>query len=577
MEKELLTRLEAAVTRLEVLSVARSSPPATPRGLRGAPSALDPSISAFDELVDNYLVRVSAAAAKIGGPVLDATMLVEEAFAVLKQLIFRINQCQKPDAAGITGCLKPLNDVIVKANSLTEGKRSEYFNHLKTAADSLSALAWINYLGKGCGMSMPVAHVEDTWQMAEFYCNKILVEYRNKDQAHVEWAKAIKELYLPGLRDYVKNFYPLGPVWVTNASSPSCSNTKSPATSTPAPPPAPAAPIFTSESAPSHPKVGMSAVFAEINSGKPVTAGLRKVSDDMKTKNRADRISVVATVEKGGHASTSATSKIPPKFELQMGRKWVVENQIGNKSLVIDECDSKQSVYIFGCKDSVLQVKGKVNNITVDKCTKMAVVFTDVVAAFEIVNCNRVEVQCQGSAPSVSLDNTSGCQLYLSSNSLSCCHSIYTAKSTEINVLVPGAGPDSDWVEHSLPEQYVHTYKNGEAIQFVGVALIFLHPLLSSMAKRLIPSFNRVLVEKIVPPSKTSAGILLPEKTTKLNSGKVVAVGPGSLDKNGNRIPVSVNEGETVLLPEYGGTEVKLGEKEYHLYRDEDILGTLRD
>ncbi|XP_008788509.2 10 kDa chaperonin, mitochondrial-like [Phoenix dactylifera] len=97
------------------------------------------------------------------------------------------------------------------------------------------------------------------------------------------------------------------------------------------------------------------------------------------------------------------------------------------------------------------------------------------------------------------------------------------------------------------------------------------------MAKRLIPSLNRVLIEKIVPPSKTNSGILLPEKTTKLNSGKVVAVGPGARDRNGNFIPVSVKEGDVVLLPEYGGTEVKLADKEYHLFRDDDILGILHE
>ncbi|KAI4300905.1 hypothetical protein L6164_034232 [Bauhinia variegata] len=97
------------------------------------------------------------------------------------------------------------------------------------------------------------------------------------------------------------------------------------------------------------------------------------------------------------------------------------------------------------------------------------------------------------------------------------------------------------------------------------------------MAKRLVPLLNRVLVEKIVPPSKTNAGILLPEKSTKLNSGRVTAVGPGIRDKEGKIIPVAVKEGDTVLLPEYGGTEVKLGDKEYHLFRDDDILGTLHD
>ncbi|XP_057437920.1 10 kDa chaperonin, mitochondrial-like [Lotus japonicus] len=97
------------------------------------------------------------------------------------------------------------------------------------------------------------------------------------------------------------------------------------------------------------------------------------------------------------------------------------------------------------------------------------------------------------------------------------------------------------------------------------------------MAKRLIPLFNRVLVEKIIPPSKTTTGILLPEKSSKLNSGKVLAVGPGIHSNDGKLVPVTVKEGDTVLLPEYGGTEVKLDNKEYHLYRDDDILGTLHD
>ncbi|KAL8513820.1 hypothetical protein ACS0TY_013074 [Phlomoides rotata] len=47
-----------------------------------------------------------------------------------------------------------------------------------------------------------------------------------------------------------------------------------------------------------------------------------------------------------------------------------------------------------------------------------------------------------------------------------------------------------------------------------------------------------------------------------LNSGKVVAIGSGLRDKSGNNIPVAVKEGDTFLLPDYGGTQVKLGEKE---------------
>ncbi|KAM0884528.1 hypothetical protein ACQ4PT_030921 [Festuca glaucescens] len=96
--------------------------------------------------------------------------------------------------------------------------------------------------------------------------------------------------------------------------------------------------------------------------------------------------------------------------------------------------------------------------------------------------------------------------------------------------------------------------------------------------KRLLPSFNRVLVEKIVLPKKSAGGILLPETSKQLNSGKVIAVGPGERDRDGKLIPVALKEGDHVLLPEYGGLEVKLApEKEYLLFRENDILGTLCD
>ncbi|CAM8928161.1 unnamed protein product [Rhodiola kirilowii] len=460
MEEELVKRLETAVGRLEALSAGGFRHGGVSVDIDSdSDSESDPAIRAFEDMKSECVGRVLAAAEKIGGDVLEVSKIVEEAFSVQKELLLAIKKCQKPNMEGLGEFLKPLNEVIMKAGSMAEGKPSDFFNHLKSAADSLSALAWIAYTGKDCGMSLPIAHVEDSWQMAEFYNNKVLVDYKGKDPNHVEWAKAMKELYLPGLRDYVKSHYPLGPVW--NASGKAhFSDQKMPGP----PPPPPSASVFTASSSAasssSQPKAGMSAVFQEISS-KPLTEGLRKVTDDMKTKNRADRTGVVGTGEKEAQARAISNQKTgPPKFELQMGRKWVVENQIGNKNLVIDDCDPKQSVYIYGCKDSVLQVQGKVNNIAIDKCTKMGILFTDVVGACEVVNCNSIEVQCQGSAPTISVDNTAGCQLYLSKDSLDA--SITTAKSSEINVLVPGPDADSDWGEHALPQQFIHVFKEGQ-------------------------------------------------------------------------------------------------------------------
>lgn len=115
-----------------------------------------------------------------------------------------------------------------------------------------------------------------------FFFIQVLVEYRNKDPDHVEWAKAMKELYLPGLRDYVKSFYPLGPVWSVRGENAAAAVAAPPppktsAPRTPAAPPPPPASLFSSEpsqASSSKPKQGMAAVFQEINSGKPVTSGI---------------------------------------------------------------------------------------------------------------------------------------------------------------------------------------------------------------------------------------------------------------------------------------------------------------
>ncbi|XP_019165421.1 PREDICTED: cyclase-associated protein 1-like [Ipomoea nil] len=451
MEAKLVERLESVTVRLEALY---SGGFQTSRSLDvDGYASTDPSIVAFDGLISQYIGRITSAAEKIGGQILDASAIIEEAFSVEKQLLIKVKETQTPDLRSMPEFLKPLNLIIMKASSMTEGGKSDFTNHWKATSESLTALAWIAYTGKECGMSMPTAHVEESWQTAEFYCNKILVDYKNNDPNHFEWAKSLKELYVPGLRDYVKSHYPLGPVW--NATGKRF-------VSAPAPPAPAASSLFTSGSHQSSSTPGMTAVFAEINSGKPVTSGLRKVTDDMKSKNRADRTSIVGDRGKEGSAKKAFSSKTGnPKLELQMGRKWVVEYQIDEKNLVIDDCDPKQSVYVFGCKGSVLQIQGKVNNITIDKCSKMGVLFTDVVAAFEVVNCSSVEVQCQGYAPTISVDNTSECQIYLNKNSLET--SVTTAKSIDVNVSVPAKeGLDSDWEEHALPYQFAHMYKDGQ-------------------------------------------------------------------------------------------------------------------
>ncbi|KPI39151.1 10 kDa heat shock protein, mitochondrial [Cyphellophora attinorum] len=96
--------------------------------------------------------------------------------------------------------------------------------------------------------------------------------------------------------------------------------------------------------------------------------------------------------------------------------------------------------------------------------------------------------------------------------------------------------------------------------------------------RSLAPLLDRVLVQRIKAETKTAGGIFLPESSVKeLNEAKVLAVGPGGLDKDGKRITMSVAAGDKVLIPQYGGSPVKVGEEEYSLFRDHELLAKINE
>ena len=89
------------------------------------------------------------------------------------------------------------------------------------------------------------------------------------------------------------------------------------------------------------------------------------------------------------------------------------------------------------------------------------------------------------------------------------------------------------------------------------------------------PLGDRVLVEPIEEKEQTVGGIIIPDSAKeKPMQGKVIAVGKKT-DKDGKELSFDVKAGDTVLLPKYGGTEVKLDGKKLQLVREEDLLGVL--
>ena len=90
---------------------------------------------------------------------------------------------------------------------------------------------------------------------------------------------------------------------------------------------------------------------------------------------------------------------------------------------------------------------------------------------------------------------------------------------------------------------------------------------------KLRPLSDRVVVEPIEQEEKTAGGIFLPDTAKeKPQHGRVVAVGPGRLANNGEKVPMSVREGDRVLFAKYAGTEVKVDGKEYLIMHESDIM-----
>ena len=87
------------------------------------------------------------------------------------------------------------------------------------------------------------------------------------------------------------------------------------------------------------------------------------------------------------------------------------------------------------------------------------------------------------------------------------------------------------------------------------------------------PLGDRVLLEICENRDRMKGGILIPDSAKeKPQEYKVIALGTGKTDDNGNKVPFDVKVGDIVLTSRYGGSEVKVDDKEYKVVNQDDIL-----
>jgi adenylyl cyclase-associated protein len=304
----------------------------------------------------------------------------------------------------------------------------------------------------------------------------------------VEWVRSYYAV-LAALENYVKKHHLMGVTWnakgidaaealAVSKSSSSTSLATLSAPPPPPPPPPPGPPPVLTLDGPStpNPSSSINSVFEELNRGSAVTAGLKKVDKSQMThKNPELRGSSVVPARTSSTSSlrgkspapptkskpASLTKKKAPKLELE-GNKWIIENFENEQSLVLDNTELNQSVFIFRCKNTMVQVKGKVNAITINECIKTNVVADALVSGIDVIKSSSFAIQVLHKIPNIQMDQCDGGTIYVSEESMDV--EVFTSKTSAVNVYIPGAGDDGDYAERAVPEQLKHTIKNGQLV-----------------------------------------------------------------------------------------------------------------
>ena len=95
--------------------------------------------------------------------------------------------------------------------------------------------------------------------------------------------------------------------------------------------------------------------------------------------------------------------------------------------------------------------------------------------------------------------------------------------------------------------------------------------------KKLRPLQDRILVKRLEEKESKKGGIIIPDTAKeKPQEAEVIAVGPGKVTKDGKLQPVAVKVGDKILFGKYSGSEIKLGDEEFLIMREEDVLGILQ-
>ncbi|KAJ2992235.1 F-actin-capping protein subunit alpha [Globomyces sp. JEL0801] len=320
--QNILERLEAAASRLEGIAIEKGVSVSSTSTNKQSTSPTGPALVGFDALISGAFADFLQKSNNIGGLVQDQAKLLAKLVNAQRNLISIASVSKKPDQKTLSELIVPLQVEIAAITELKDKNRpSPLFFHLTTVADGVPALGWVVIA------PTPVPYIGDMKDAAQFYCNRVIKEHKDKDPSHVEWANSFMN-FLDELKAYVKQHHTTGLTW--NPKGGDAKNAIGAPTggAAPPPPPAPTAAQLDSFSGPPKPAgPNPAALLGELSKG---TSGLRKVDkSEMTHKNPELRATSVVPAKEAPAAPTRVAgpaSKGPPKLALE-GNKWVVAGE----------------------------------------------------------------------------------------------------------------------------------------------------------------------------------------------------------------------------------------------------------
>ncbi|KAH2937982.1 hypothetical protein KXW15_000585 [Aspergillus fumigatus] len=480
----LIKRLEAATSRLEDMAMSLDDPhspkhvgsaTATPEPTAPVPvntvappappaaPSLPPQIEDFDALINGDVRSFVDLGEKIGGLVAEQSKAVLQAFEAERTYLYVSTKARKPEPQPpeLMTALHNASDTI---NNIRESNRaSPLFNHLSAVAEGIVALGWFFE-------PKPADFVSEIVGGIQYYGNKVLKEYKEKDQTHIQYIQAYY-LIFKSLAAYLKKHYPKGLTWNQESgidAQEALRQIKSGASGQTAPPAPPPPPVPTLN-------VPGGVPLLQHRTCDAITSGLRKVDkSEMTHKNPSLRAGATVPERPSSQGSISRSkspapskkpkpesmrTRKPPRKELE-GNKWLLENFDNPGGIIEISAQQNQSILISRCNKTIVKVNNKANAISIDNCNGLSIIVDSLVSSLDVIKSAKFALQIDGVVPTLLLDQVDGATIYLGQQSLAT--EVFSSKCTAVNVMLPPKeGTDDDTKECPVPEQIKSYVKDG--------------------------------------------------------------------------------------------------------------------